>query len=556
MTGSWEVLDRFADVVRRTPDRIAVHTPTGDTTFAQLDDLVGRFATGLAARGAGPATLVGVALPRGVELVAVLLAVWRSGAAYLPLDPAEPVRRRDLIMGDAGTAFVVTDTAELAAVGEPPESHTHPDDLAYVIYTSGSTGRPKGVQVSRRNVTHLLGALEKGGVYQGTQRRVAWNASVAFDASVQQWIRICRGDTLVLVPDEWREDPERLAEYLRSSGATDLDVTPSHWRVLREQIVAGRTLRERMRILIGGEPIPPDMWAQFVADREQIEAVNVYGPTECTVDATAAPIEEGGVHIGLPLPGVRGYVLDDALRETADGELYLAGGGVSQGYRRNPGRTAQTFVADPVAADGSRMYRTGDRVHRRPDGTLEYRGRVDRQVKWRGHRIELGEIEQVLAGHGDVAQAFAVLRGPGLVGYYVPASGADPSPEGIGAHLRERLPRYMLPSALVALREVPRTIGGKVDWSALPDPDRRPVAGAAAPAGEVEQLIARTWADVLDKESVSADDDFFALGGHSLVALRVVARLKDEYGVTIKTRTVYTHPRLRDLAAYVQSLRP
>ncbi len=544
------LLTRFHDAVRRAPGRIAVRDTAATLTFAELDRRTAALAGALRAHGVGRGDLVGVALGRGCDLVVALLAVWRTGAAYVPLDPAYPAGRLAFMAGDAAIRVLVSatavpwlpaDTVVVAPDAEgPPAPDTAISDLdpVYVIYTSGSTGRPKGVPAHHGAVATLVAALEQAGIYAAGPRVVAWNASVSFDASVQQWVRVCRGDTVVVLDDAHRTDPARLAAWLDECAVTDLDLTPSHWTALREHL-SGRSLR----LFVGGEPIPERMWRELAGSG--LEALNLYGPTESTVDATATWITGPAPHIGVPLAGVGVHVLNPALRPAPSGELYLSGPRLSAGYLGRPGLTADRFVPDPFGEPGSRLYRTGDEVRWSASGTLEFLGRLDRQVKLRGYRIELGEIETVLRGCPGVTSAVVVLRDEQLVAYHVG-----------GGELREAatstLPEYMVPAAFVRLDELPRTPNGKLDTAALPAPG----AGTRGPAprGPVEELIADVWSEVLGRDGVGADDDFFALGGHSLVALRVVARLKKNFGVPVCTKDVYRHPKLADLAKHVSAL--
>ncbi|ATL25507.1 non-ribosomal peptide synthetase [Streptomyces formicae] len=563
-------LSRFRTAVTAHPGRTAVVTPAGERlTFAQLDARARSLASSLTGAGVRPGAVVGVSLGRGPALVAALLAAWRTGAAYVPLDPAYPGERLDHMARDAGVSVVVAEPGghtwpdgvqvlapDATAVFPTPEARVSPGTPAYVIYTSGSTGRPKGVTVTRGGVAHLVGSLERGGVFPDTPGRVAWNASVSFDASVQQWIRVCRGDTLVLLADELRAEPEALAAHVARHDTTDLDATPSHWIALRDHVAAAAaTLPDRpLRLLLGGEPVPPAMWADLadLAERGIVRAVNLYGPTECTVDATAAWVGGDSAHIGAPLPGVGAHVLDDALAPSAEGELYLTGDGLAQGYWRRAALTAERFVASPFGPAGSRMYRTGDRVRRGADGTLAYLGRADRQVKVNGFRVEPGEIEAALTDHPDVGAGVVAVRqdatGAALAGYVVARPGADLDLAGLREWLRARLPAHLVPS-LTALAELPYGVGGKVDRCALPEPATDEAAeGGALPEGEFEVTVAEAWQEVLGRDRVLATDDFFAMGGHSLMALRVVANLKRRLGVVIPTKLVYQYPALRDLA--------
>ncbi|WP_078861064.1 non-ribosomal peptide synthetase [Streptomyces rubellomurinus] len=577
---------RFRRTARATPERPAVIGPDGTLDFAELDARTADLAARLRALGIGRGDRVGVSLRRGVDWVTAPLAVWRAGAAYVPLDPAYPHQRLGELAADADLRALVSDDAApgwlsgvpVLAPGAPggtggtgasPLAPVEPTalDPAYVIFTSGSTGRPKGVEVGRGAVAALVDGLERRGVYPAGPRVVAWNASMSFDASVQQWVRVCRGDTLVVLDDEDRTDPHRLAALLAEHEVTDLDLTPSHWDALAAGLLPGTAPRRGLRLLIGGEPIPPRMWRTLAeAGAEgRIEAFNLYGPTEATVDATAARVEGDGPHLGEPLPQVRAYVLDGALRPAPDGtagELHLAGPGLALGYAGRPALTAERFVADPFAADGSRMYRTGDLVRRGAGGALEFLGRTDRQVKVRGFRVELGEIEAALRSCAGVAAAVVTVRQvagePALVAHYVPATGAALTADGLREHTAAALPGHLVPSAFVALDALPTTVNGKVDLRALPEPEAatdRSGPGPDAPGGEIEELIAGVWSEVLGRDGIRPDDDFFALGGHSLVALRVVARLRKRLGIVLPTKDIYRHPRLRDLAEHAAALR-
>ncbi|QTE01456.1 Dimodular nonribosomal peptide synthase [Streptomyces cyanogenus] len=577
-------MSRFQQAVLAHPGRLAVKSERGSVTFAEVDRRSALLAGALASSGVQQGERVGVCLPRGVDLVVALLAVWRVGAAYVPLDPTYPQERLEYMARDSGIKVVLDEgtghawptgiervLAEDVSNGVDDDPQVEPlfcsDSAAYVIYTSGSTGVPKGVEATHGGVASLLTALETAGMYAPQPRIVGWNASVSFDASVQQWARVCRGDTLVIIDEQQRTDPAQLRAVIDEHEVDDLDLTPSHWEILRDCLLAPVANGRKLRLFVGGEAVSERMWQELASAGAggRIEALNLYGPTECTVDAAAAWIEGEGPHIGPPLQGVRAYVLDDALQVVptgTPGELYLAGPRVTRGYVNRPGLTAQRFVADPFARNGDRMYRTGDRVRRRLDGALEFLGRLDRQVKIRGFRVELGEIEAMVRSAPGVAQAVVVLHssptaGEQLLAYYVPAE-TGPADEGLRQYVGDRLPAYMVPAAFVSLEALPLTINGKVDIAALSAPDAagpgEEEAAETSPEGQFETLIAQVWAEVLGKDRVSADADFFALGGHSLIALRVVARLKKQLGLIMPTKDVYQYPRLRDLAAHVESL--
>jgi amino acid adenylation domain-containing protein len=561
---------RFLDAVRRAPDRIAVRDSEGSLTFADLDRRTAELAAALRERGIGRGDRVGVSLPRSTRLVASLLAVWRAGAAYVPLDGSYPDDRLAFMSADADIALLIADeapgwlppgTAVLSSAAGAPagaDPAGTPLDPAYLIYTSGSTGKPKGVLATRGGVAALASALEGAEMYTAQPRTVAWNASVSFDASVQQWARVCRGDTVVLLSDEHRKDPARFGDWLDECAVDDVDMTPSHWELLRDRLLPARPDGRVLRLWVGGEPVPRHIWTE-IAEADTVEGLNLYGPTECTVDATVAWITGPAPHIGAPLAGIVAYVLDDDLRPAASGEMYLAGAQLTHGYLGRSALTAQRFLADPFGAPGGRMYRTGDQVRRLDTGALEFLGRVDRQVKLRGYRVELGEIESVVRSHPAVARAAVVLRrdpslGERLVAYHVPVPGADAA--GLREHVAGALPDFMVPTAFVALDALPLTPNGKLDEAALPAPEDRaadPDAGLE-PAGRFEELIAGVWTEVLGRDRVAANDDFFALGGHSLIALRVAARLKKNLGLAVTIKEVYRHPRLSDLARHVESL--
>ncbi|WP_308408796.1 non-ribosomal peptide synthetase [Streptomyces sp. AC627_RSS907] len=568
--------------MREHPDRIAVRGSDGDLTFAELDRRTARLAHWLSTRGVGPGDRVGVRLRRGTGLVTAFLGVWRAGAAYVPLDPEYPPQRLAFMADDSRVRILLTEAdAEFAPPGveavvparlvdASTDSAARQVEVArgaaaYVIHTSGSTGEPKGVVATRGGVAQLISALEQTGVYEDGTTVVAWNASPSFDASVQQWVRVCRGDTVVVLDDEQRRDPDRLARVLEENLVTVLDVTPSHWEVLRSRLLAPLSHGRGLRLLVGGEPVPGHLWrelAQAAADGGP-HAVNLYGPTECTVDSTAGRITGEDPHLGTALPGTDLFVLDAALRPVARGdvgELYIAGAGLAHGYANQSSLTASRFLPNPFGEAGTRMYRTGDLVRRGPGDVLEFVGRADRQIKLRGFRVEPGEIESVLTSHPGVAHAVVVSHGTHsdqrVVAYYIPAAVAAPSPDHLRKHAAQTLPDHMVPSACVKVDELPLTPNGKLDVAALPDPDavRREDGPGAEPQGELQRFIAQVYAEVLGRDRISADDDFFALGGHSLMALRLVARLKKNLRLVVPVKEVYRHPRVRDLAEYVEEL--
>ncbi|MEU9252087.1 non-ribosomal peptide synthetase [Streptomyces sp. NPDC048270] len=570
------LLARLAEVVAGQPGRAAVHAVDGSLDFAALERRTAALARALRAQGVRRGDRVGVHLARTCDLPVALLATWRAGAAYVPLDPAYPAERIAFMAADARLAAVVsTDAAPPVPAGvavvrpdaDAPEPDTggpaagftpHPLDSAYVIYTSGSTGRPKGVEVPHGAVADLAAALELSGAYRPEPGVVAWNASVSFDASVQQWIRICRGDTLVVIDDARRAEPALLVRLLAEHGVTDLDLTPSHWQLLREPLAGARV----PRLFMGGEPVPARTWREL-ADAG-IDALNLYGPTECTVDAITTPVTGPGPHLGEPLPGVRVHLLDGRLAPVtaagAVGELYLAGPGLAHGYPGHPGLTAGRFVADPFAPEpGARMYRTGDQARRSAEGLLEYVGRVDRQVKLRGFRIELGEVEHALGALPGVGAAAVTVHeaAPGdhrLAGY---VTGAAVRPADLLAELRRTLPAHLVPSTVTVLDALPLTPNGKVDHRALPAPAAARAAGPDAASGTdarggVDEQVAEVWRTVLGVPDVEPTDSFLGLGGHSLAALRVVHLLRRKLNVELQLRDLLDAD---DLAGFTAAVR-
>jgi amino acid adenylation domain-containing protein len=570
----------LARVVAAEPGRLAVAAGTRQLTFGELDRESRRLAAVLRGQGVRRGDLVGVCLPADVDLVVALVAVWRAGAAFVPLDPGYPETRLHFLVADSRTSAVLTwsgcpvrwpdrlavvrldDTAEGASpTDDGVTDAVDGGDLAYVIYTSGSTGQPKGVAVTHGAVATLFRGLEAAGCLAHVPARVGWNASVSFDASVQQWARIFRGDSIVVLTAPERRDPELFAAALARWEVTDVDVTPSHLDVLQTVLPKALQGRTPLRLFVGGEAIPPALWSTLRAWQAAglATALNLYGPTECTVDATVARV---GDHerpaIGHPLAGVSAYVLDPWWRAVPDGtvgELFLGGGQVALGYLDRPGLTAHSFVPDIFANDGSRMYRTGDRV-RRVDGVLEYRGRKDFQVKVRGYRIELGEVESVLATIPGVRSAVAVVVGDGqtLAAAYTHAPGT--TVEQVRTHAAALLPAYLVPTVLRPVDALPLTPNGKVDRAALTERlATRPDTGADATLnGPIEKLIASVWTEILGVESVSPHDSFFSLGGHSLLAIRLVARVKQTLSLRLPIAAVFEHATLRDLAAHIGDL--
>ncbi|MFV0131782.1 non-ribosomal peptide synthase/polyketide synthase [Streptomyces sp. HMX87] len=558
-----EVFARQAD---RTPHATALVTGTGRLDYATLDARANRLAHHLLAHGAGPERLVALRLPRTADMIVAMLAVWKSGAGYLPLDLALPEERVRFLLDDARPALVLDETALRAVPATLPDTAPaappDPDTTAYVIYTSGSTGRPKGVAVTHRSLTHLLAAHREGFVADagGGPLRVALTASFSFDTSLEGVLLMADGHPLHLVDETTRLDAAALVEYVAEHRVDFLDLTPSY---LRQLLPAGLLTdpRHHPRVLmLGGEAIGHGLWREL-AGNQDVAAYNFYGPTECTVDALACRIEGGGRPlVGRPLPHVRAYVLDDGLQPVppgVGGELYLAGEQVARGYAGRPGLTATRFLADPFGAPGTRMYRTGDLARWTADGRLDYLGRADDQVKVRGHRIEPGEIEAALldlpyltgAAVAAVADAHGHLR---LAAYVVPAPGAEPPVASqLWAACRRVLPDHMVPSSFTVLDALPLTTSGKLDRRALPAPDVDAAPRErefVAPRTPDEETLAGIWAEVLGVARVGVTDNFFELGGDSILSIQAVSRARAA-GLRLTSRDVFRHQTVADLAA-------
>ncbi|MFD8863735.1 amino acid adenylation domain-containing protein [Streptomyces sp. NPDC059590] len=568
--------EQFEEWARRTPEQLAVLHGGTELTYRELDERANGLAHRLVARGVGPETPVGICLERSPDLIVALLAVLKSGGVMVPLDPGYPRERLALLLADTGTRVVLTreplhdvlpgDTTVTcldpggaeppARAAAPPRTEVGPSNLAYVLYTSGSTGRPKGVMITHGSLA--LAAEDARRVFGfGPATRTLLHLSICFDCGLWQALTpLFSGATLCLSEAGERDGTLGLAEQLRRDGVTLLLLTPALLAtVAPDEVPALET------VLACGEVCPPELAAGWLPGRT---FVNAYGPTETTVMSTAHLLPAGtdpgtvagAVPIGGPVNGARIEVLDPYLRPVPvgmDGELYIGGSGVGRGYVGSPGRTAERFVADPYVP-GERLYRTGDLVRRRADGVLEFRGRVDQQVKMRGFRIEPGEIEAVLGTHPGVGGVAVVVRDERLVAY-VAADGqsADgrPTPETLRRFVAEVLPAPMVPSAFVVLDELPVNRNGKVDRPALPDP-ALPAARTrfAAPRTRTERMLARAWTAVLGVERPGIDHNFFALGGDSILSVQVVAALGRE-GLRIASRDIFQRQTIRELADVV-----
>jgi amino acid adenylation domain-containing protein/non-ribosomal peptide synthase protein (TIGR01720 family) len=579
----------FSRQAASTPDVPAVITEGRELTYRQLNSRSNQLARYLRRLGVGPEQRVAVSLDRSVELIVALLAVLKAGAAYVPVDVQSPPQRSNLMLEQAQVSFVIAggeklwpagvqviSVADWHEIGKEDdtdfESGAEPANLAYVLFTSGSTGVPKGVAIEHRSVLNLELALREL-VTAGRSRsvqRVSLNAPVVFDASVQQLVQLLHGATLVMVPDHVRQDGKKFVAFIRDHALDLLDCTPSHLELLVEHgllDVPGLSTT----VLVGGEAIHEPLWKK-VRNSKTMHFYNVYGPTECTVDSIAAAIaaEFKTPVIGRPLGNAKAYVLDAYMHVVpvgVTGELYLGGVQLGRGYLNNPALTAERFLPDCFSGEaGQRLYRTGDLVRWRKDGTLEFIGRIDDQVKVHGFRIELGEIEAALLGHEQVRQAAVLARKdrssehePGdkrLVAYVAlhdPASGVPV--EELKNYLKQKLPDYMMPATFVMLPELPFTPNGKVDRKALPAPERRSEE-YRAPQTPQEQMLCAIFSEVLDAPRVGLDDNFFELGGHSLMVTKLVSRIRAATGQELPLRTVFESPTVAELVKHLVPPQP
>ncbi|MEU8620489.1 amino acid adenylation domain-containing protein [Streptomyces sp. NPDC048623] len=569
--------------LRDDPGRTAVTAPDGTLTRDRLAARANRVAHALRARGVGPGQLVAVSAERSIDLVVGLLGVLKSGAGYLPLDPEYPRERLEFMLADSGARILLTQrrlagdapgAAETLLLDDPaafagqpdtdPEPLAGPLDTAYAIYTSGSTGHPKGVLVPHRAIVNRLHWMQRA--YPLTaEDAVLQKTPASFDVSVWEFFwPLLAGARLVLARPGGHKDPEYLRDVIAEQGVTFAHFVPAMLGAFTaaEDIERCRSLR---RVVCSGEELAPAAAAALHA-RLDVEVHNLYGPTEAAVDVSAwpCPAEDcataARLPIGLPIQNTSLYVLDDEDRLQPDGvpgQLYIAGAGLAHGYLGRPGLTAERFRPDPYGPPGSRMYATGDLALRRPDGALEFLGRLDRQVKIRGMRIEPGETEAALTALPGVRQAVVIVREdrPGdqrLVAYL---TGTDlPESGDLREELRRTLPEHLVPAAFVALPELPLTPSGKLDRDALPPPAAAArSAEAAPPAPGAEQEIAAIWQEVLGLDAVGAEDDFFALGGHSLLATQVVARLRKRLDAQITVLDLFKHPTVRALARLAET---
>jgi amino acid adenylation domain-containing protein len=596
----------FEEQARRHPKAVAVVYEVEELTYEKLNERANRLARRLRALGVGPEVPVGLCVERSLDTIVGLLGILKAGGAYVPLDPAYPRERLAYSLEDAlsgSRAPVLVTQAHLAGLfsdelpfavvrldadrqslatesSENLDDGPAPDNVGYVIYTSGSTGRPKGVQVTHADAVRLLTATEP---WFGFSPDEVWTMfhSYAFDFSVWEiWGALAYGGRLVVVPREATVSPAAFYELLATEGVTVLNQTPSAFRQLvQHEETEGQSALALRWVIFGGEALELSALAPWFARHgdQTPRLINMYGITETTVHVTYRPIgladlqHPGNAPIGEPIPDLTVHLLGphgELVPVGVPGEIHVGGAGVARGYLGRPALTADRFVPDPFQyrtdrSDGARLYRSGDLARRRPDGDLEYLGRIDHQVKIRGFRIELGEIEAVLLSHPQVLEAVVMARpdpagDKRLVAWLVPR-GAAPAAGDLRTYLRGTLPEYMVPAAFVQLPRLPLTPSGKVDRRALPDPeDVRVEAETAfvAPRTRTERRLAEAWREVLRVEQVGIDDNFFDLGGHSLLVTQLASRIRAELGVEIPMASVFEAPTLAALASRIEALLP
>lgn len=574
--GTDTVVDRFDQAADRDPQRVALVAHGSTMTFAELRDRSGAVAGVLAARGIGPETTVGLAIPRSLDWVAALFAVLRVGAAYVPLELDHPDERIAAIVEDARPDVILTVSAvsprltgELIELDRPlPDAEPYrtfaPDDPdrlrhpAYTIYTSGSTGKPKGVVTEYAGLTNMLINHQRR-IFEPVLAehghrvfRIAHTVSFAFDMSWEELLWLADGHEVHICDEELRRDAPRLVEYCLEHGIDVINVTPTY----AQQLVAEGLLDDPDRrpplVLLGGEAVTPTLW-QRLAETEGTVGYNLYGPTEYTINTLGVgTFECEDPVVGVAIDNTDVYVLDPWLRPLPDGvpgELYVSGIGIARGYLGQPGQTAHRFVACPFGEPGERMYRTGDLVLRRPDGNLMYLGRTDQQVKIRGHRVELGEVEAVFAAHpavrfvAAVAQPDPQVDGAYRLAAYLVLDGADLA--AVAAEVGAGLPDFLRPTHYAQVDSIPLTVNGKADTKALPE--AKPLgalttAGERGPETATETVVCEFFAEALelDDDEVSAVSDFVSLGGHSMLAVRLIGLLRREYGPVITIRDLFT----------------
>lgn len=576
------VHELFEAQAARTPDAVAIRFEKDLLTYAQLNVRANQIAHWLQEHGVKPDKLVGLCVERSLDAVVALLGILKAGGAYVPLDPAFPKERLAQILEDSQPEVMITQPAVTSVTSmtsyvkhtlmmgtpemvllsrENPESEVQPHNLAYVIFTTGSTGRPKGVQIEHRALVNFLESMAREPGLTAEDILLAVT-TLSFDiAGLEIFLPLIKGAQIIIASRDVVLDGMALRHLLETSNATVMQATPITWRMILE---SGWQGCEKLKILCGGEAMPPDLARELIPRCSSLW--NLYGPTETTIWSTILRVSsvEPRIPIGRPIANTQVYIVDRQLRPEpigVTGELLIGGDGLARGYLNRPELTAERFISNPFADNkAARVYKTGDLCQWRPDGTIDCLGRNDRQVKIRGYRIELGDIEAALASHPGVKQAVTkVVDGAGgektLIGYVV-ASGVQP--QELRTYLAERLPEYMLPSIYVNLTEFPLTPNRKLDWNALPIPnDTNTMAGErnyTSPRTVIEKKVSDIAAKLLGLEQVGVGDNFFLIGGHSLFCTQLIARIRETFGVDLPLRSVFESPTLAQLAQQIETV--
>jgi amino acid adenylation domain-containing protein len=570
----------IAEQAQLTPDAVAVRCAGHDLTYRELDLRANRLAHHLVGLGVRPEVLVGICVERSLEMVVGLLGILKAGGAYVPVDPAYPTDRQSFMLTNSEAPVIVTQERLLdglpleglnvvcldrdwpaidALPAEAPEVQSDPEQLAYVIYTSGSTGQPKGVQIPHQALVNFLETMRQTPGLAGDDVLVAVT-TLSFDiAGLELYLPLIVGARVVVATADTVTDPRGLAQLLETNSATVMQATPTTWRMLLD---SGWTGTPGLKVLCGGEALPVALADRLVA--ADLELWNMYGPTETTIWSTCANVrtQGEGLTIGRPIANTFLYILDGGLAPVpvgVDGELWIGGDGLARGYRGRPDLTEERFVPNPfVAEDDARMYHTGDLARYRPDGTVEFLGRIDHQVKVRGFRIELGEIETVLARHPGIAEAVVIARGDTtaeaeLSAYVIPHADAVASHE-LREYAGESLPAYMVPSTVTTLDAFPLTPNGKVDRKALPEPtrERSGERELVAPTTPLEIRLTEIWERELGISPIGVTDDFFDLGVTSIVAATLFAAIEHELGGELPLGAIFQAPTIRALAELLE----
>lgn len=567
------------------PHAVALRSATATVSFSELNLETNRLAGYLRSKGVGPEVIVGICMDRSPSMVMAALAIMKAGGAYLPLDPSHTAARLEFMLNDAGVGLLITSASVhpqlptgrweiialdggaklLAENGETALGSAEAEDsLAYVIYTSGSTGQPKGVQITQKSLSNLI-CWHVNTFSVTAADRASQLSSISFDAAVWEvWPYLAEGASVHFVEEEIRFSAEPLRDWLVSQEIT-ISFVPT---VLAEQLIRLKWPGSvALRVLLTGA----DTLHHYPPSDLPFTLVNNYGPTECTVVATSGAVSRNNQSevqptIGRPITNVQTYILDQELRQVpagTQGELYIAGAGLARGYVRRPDLDQERFIHNPFSRDpGERLYRTGDLARYLPDGQIAFMGRSDDQIKLRGYRIEPNEIVTVLDRHPTVSRSAIVAREDArgeknLVAYVVPALGAEVNQRELHGFLRKYLPAYMVPGVFVCLADLPMTRSGKLDRAALPEPsfdDDGLEDPAAAPRRVVEQRLAALLEVLLSVKRINPTDNFFLLGGHSLLGAQLIAQVRDAFGVELPLRSIFDFPTVSELSAKVEEL--